>query len=258
VKFVGIDLSVNPCKCGVCVLEGNAVTHVGHGRSTFEHPEWLVEHCSEADAVGVDVPFGWPKAFIDTLSNYEIGVALNRDRRPYRLRTTDTWIVETLPRRLTRHTRPPAPFSVSTDKLGATAMVGSILLGTLSGEFRLSPRQCAVPGAVLEVYPAASLWCWGLPHRDIEVFIALGTLQEAFRLEIRSADRELLLESRHCFDGLIAALTAREYANGNTFDPPEPMPDRTLRVEGWIRVPNRHLDDAPDARVPGHPEDHES
>lgn len=210
-KFVGIDLAVDPRNCRVCVLEGNAVTHVGHGRSALEHPEWLVDHCSGANAVGVDVPLGWPKPFIDALRDYEIGVALNRDRRPYRLRTTDAWIAETLPQCLTRHARPPTPFSVSTDKLGATAMVGTILLEALSGEFRLSPRQSAVPRAVLEVYPAASLWCWGLRHRDIEVSTALDKLREAFGLEIREADGGQLLESRHRFDALIAALTAREY-----------------------------------------------
>jgi hypothetical protein len=32
------------------------------------------------------------------------------------------------------------------------------------------------------------------------------------------------LESRHCFDAMIAALTAREYADGKTFDPPKQCP----------------------------------
>lgn len=149
-------MAVDPRNCGVCVLGGNAVTHVGHGRSALEHSEWLVEHCSGANAVGVDVPFGWPRPFVDALRDYKIGVALNHDRRPYRLRSTDAWIAETLPQVLTRSVRPPTPFSVSTDKLGATAMLGTILLGALSGEFRLSPRQSGVSGAVLEVYPAAS------------------------------------------------------------------------------------------------------
>lgn len=245
-KFVGIDLAVDPSNCGLCVIEGNAVTHVGRGRSTLKHPEWLVEHCSGADAVGVDVPFGWPRLFVDALRDYEIGVALDHDRKLYRLRTTDAWIAKTLPHVLTRAVKPPTPFSVSTDKLGATAMVGTILLKALYGEFVLSPRQSAVSGAVLEVYPAASLWCWGLRHRGIEVPEALERLQEAFRLQIRETDVGRLLEPRHCFDALIAALTAREYAIGNTFDPPESMDDRTLRIEGWIRIPNRLLGDTPE------------
>jgi hypothetical protein len=176
-------------------------------------------------------------------------VALDHDRRPYRLRRTDAWIAETLPQCLSRSVRPPTPFSVSTDKLGATAMVGTILLRALAGEFRLSPRQSSVPRAVLEVYPAASLWCWGLPHRDVDVPATLGDLREAFGVEIREADKRQLLESRHCFDALIAALTAREYAEGNTFDPPDHVPDSTLKVEGWIRVPNRLLEDPTTDRV---------
>jgi hypothetical protein len=220
---------------------------VTHGRSTLQHPEWLVEYCSGANAVGVDVPFGWPRPFVDALGHYEIGVALERDRRPYRLRMTDIWIAETLPQRLTRPVTPPTPFSVSTDKLGATAMVGTILLKKLSGEFEVSPRQSAVPRAVLEVYPAASLWCWGLRHRNIKEPATLDRLRRAFGLEIREADERQLLESRHCFDALIAALTAQEYAAGNTCDPPASVPDRLLRVEGWIRVPNRLLADASDA-----------
>ncbi len=244
-KFVGIDLSVHPTNCGVCVLEENAVVHVKYG-SSAQHPEWLLEYCSGANAVGVDVPFGWPKPYVDALRDYEIGVALEHDRRPYRLRTTDVWITETLPKCLTRPVKPPTPFSVSTDKLGATAMVGTRLLSALSGEFEVWPWQDIVPRAVLEVYPAASLWCWGLRHRKIEERATLDRLRKAFGLEIHEADERRLLESRHCFDALIAALTAQEYAAGNTFDPPKSVPERTLRVEGWIRVPNRLLNEASD------------
>jgi hypothetical protein len=96
----------------------------------------------------------------------------------------------------------------------------------------------------------------GLRHRKIDVSVALKKLQKAFGLEIREADERQLMESRHCFDALIAALTAREYADGNTFEPPEAVPDETLRVEGWIRVPNHLLDDAPHNRAPWNIESH--
>ncbi len=243
-RFVGVDLATEPEACGVCALEENAVAYVGHGNASHEHPDWLLEHCSGSDAVGVDVPFGWPAPFVEALRDHEIGVAFGRDRRRYRLRTTDVWVADALPKRLARDRRRPTPFSVSTDKLGATAMVGTVLLSSLSESFRLSPRQSGVPRAVLEVYPAASLWAWGLRHRNTDVTAALGVLREAFRLEVREDDRERLLGSRHCFDALITALTAREYGDGNTFDPPGEVSDGTLREEGWIRVPNRLLDGA--------------
>jgi predicted nuclease with RNAse H fold len=238
-RFVGIDLSTNPRDCGVCVIEGRAISHVGHGNSTSSHPDWLLRHCSEASTVGIDAPFGWPKPFIDALRGYDIGVAFDRDRRRYRLRTTDLWINATLQQHLRRNTAPPSPFSVSTDKLGATTMVGTILLRGLSGKFEVSPRHSGSDRAVLEVYPSVSLWAWGLPHRGVDVGATLQTLKDAFDIDIREDERRQLLGSRHCFDALVAALTAREYTSDNTYDPPESVPEEVLRVEGWIRVPSR-------------------
>lgn len=238
---MGIDLATDPRKCGVCVIKGRTITHVGHGSADPLHPSWLLRYCSGADAVGIDVPFGWPKRFIEMLCSYEIGAAFDRERRPYRLRTTDIWVNETLPQRIQRDAPPPNPFSVSTDKLGATAMVGTILLQNLSNEFEVSPRCSGKTPAVLEVYPSASLWTWGLRHRSMDVDSALRSLKNAFGLDVREDDRRQLLESRHCFDALVAALTALEYADGKTFDPPECVPDRILKMEGWIRVPTTQL-----------------
>jgi predicted nuclease with RNAse H fold len=241
VKLVGIDLSTNPRDCGICIFEGNTVVHVGWGKAAFEHPDWLVSHCSGSEVVAVDAPFGWPELFVAALADYEVGAALERDRKRYRYRTTDVWITENLPKKLLRNVRPPIPLSVSTDKLGATAMVGTILLAALADEFLISPHKGGKPRSVIEVYPAVSLWAWGLPHRDLDAAATLETLQAAFHLVISEADKHRLLGSRHCLDALVAALTAREYAGHNTFDPPEHIPDDTLKVEGWIRVPNRAI-----------------
>lgn len=245
-RLVGIDLSANPRNCGVCVLEYDALARVSRGSMTDAHPEWLVDYCTGADVVAIDVPFGWPKPFAKALTGYEIGVALDRDRRQYLRRATDAWITERLPENLQREARPPTPFAVAADKLGVTAIVGTILLNALSDKFRLSPRQSSVPQTVVEAYPAVSLWAWGLRHRNFETSVMLEKLQRMFDLTIYEADREELLKSRHCFDALIAALTAKEYIDGNTFNPPERLSDDTLKVEGWIRVPNRSVNRASD------------
>ena len=124
-------------------------------------------------------------------------------------------------------------------------MVGTILLHGLFEEFEVSPRHSGYDRAVLEVYPSASLWAWSLPHRGVDVGAALQTLEDAFDLDIREDARVQLLGSRHCFDALVAALTAREYANDNSYDPPEDISEEVLRVEGWIRVPSRSLTATP-------------
>ncbi len=233
-KLVGIDFSTNPRDCGICVLEGGAITHIGRGSKAAEHPDWLVGHCAEAAVVAVDVPFGWPRPFMEALSCYRIGDALDLPREQYRLRATDFWIKENIP--------PLQPLSVSTDKLGSTSIVGTKLLRALDNEgFRLSPRSAVPSAAVVEVYPAASLRAWGLAHKNIETPTMLETLRKAFKLAIEDADREILLRSRHCLDALVSALTAREYADGNTFYPPKYIPDETIEIEGWIHVPSRSL-----------------
>ena len=86
-----------------------------------------------------------------------------------------------------------------------------------------------------------SLWAWGLPHRNLDAPAVLEELRNAFGLAIPETDEDALLGSRHCFDALIAALTGREYASGRCFDQPDHVPDDTLKVEGWIRVPNRAI-----------------
>ncbi len=250
-KLVGIDLSTNPRDCGICVLEDHVVTHVGRGAAHATHPEWLLSFCDGSDVVAVDAPFGWPKPFIEALSGYELGNMLGHDRKRYRYRATDTWITEELPQKEPHREKPapPTPLSVSTDKLGSTAMVATILLRSLAEEFRLSPRVSKSDPAVIEVYPAASLWACGLPHKGFKGFHesarnkraeALAGLKTSFDLETSYQD-DSLTRWDHCFDALVAALTAREYSRSNTFDPPERFSNETLNVEGWIRVPSRTI-----------------
>jgi predicted nuclease with RNAse H fold len=253
-KIVGIDLAASPRNCGVCVLEEDTITHVTRGSRNAEHPGWLLEHCSGAHVVAVDVPFGWPKPFAHALSTYGIGVALDRDRKPYLYRTTDIWVTDELPRLLARDVGPPRPLSVSADKLGVTAMVGTLLQKDLRNGFNLWPSTANELPAVVEVYPALSLWAWALPHRNYKGDsgdarrkrrVLLGQLYYAFGLEVHDEQAAAdLIDVEHCFDALVAALTGREYASGNTFDPQHLDAD-LLSFERWIRVPKSSLDRSP-------------
>ncbi len=197
-----------------------------------EHIVRLLEYCGGADAIAVDVPFGWPKPFAEALAGYRIGVPLDLPRQRYRLRTTDVWLKSKLPSL--------NPKSVSTDRLGSTAIVGTNLLHALNRNgFRLPLRKSGGCPAAIEVYPAASLLAWNLQALEREEIVR--RLQEQFTLEISETTRSTLLDNDHCFDAFVAALTAREYAGGNTFYPPEYIPDETIEIEGWIHVPSRSL-----------------
>ena len=142
----------------------------------------------------------------------------------YRLRTTDLWINNTLRRHLQRDTRTQSFFGIHR-QASATAMMGTILLHGLFETSRCRPgtadmtvlswRSTHRPVSGPGVYPIGA-WMWA----------RLEALEDAFDLDVREDKRRQLLGSRHCFDALVAALTAREYANYNTYDPPEDCPRR--------------------------------
>jgi len=235
VRLIGIDLAAAPVRTGVCVLDNGVVLHIGVGSTNCGHPSWLVDHCIGANVVAIDVPFGWPKPFTEGLAEYRIGYRLGSPRHRYQLRATDLWIRDKFP--------PLRPISVSTDKLGTTAIVGTNLLHALSGEFKLAPTSSGVDRSVIEVYPAASLQAWHLPYKGYKT----GPIATKVRQEILdglqhklgfdpAGYRADLAGSDHCLDALIAALTAWQYAEG-TVSAPENFRREVLETEGWIWAP---------------------
>lgn len=232
------------------MIEDEAVTRVTRGGGNPPHPDWLSDYCAGAQVVAVDVPFGWPKPFIDALQAHEIGVAFDRDRSRYMYRYTDLWVTNQLPGLIQADAAPPRPLSVAADKLGVAAMVGTIFLDNVEDGFDLLPRSGGVSPAMIEVYPALSLWAWALPRagyrgtdngaRAVRGSL-LGKLREAFGFDASEQITATLIEVDHCFDALVAALTGQEYAHRNTFDPPDSLDHDVLRVEGWIRCPSRTL-----------------
>ena len=114
-------------------------------------------------------------------------------------------------------------------------------------EARLRQRGTAIPrdgsGTVCEVYPAAALRVWELPHRQYK-----GPAGRAKRAQIvEGLDavvagfewnglRESCLDSDDVLDALISALIAREADAARTV--PVRAADQDVALsEGWIHVP---------------------
>jgi hypothetical protein len=97
---------------------------------------------------------------------------------------------------------------------------------------------------IVEVYPAAGLKLWHLPHNRYKGranHTALGALVDALIrgapwLDLGDHERVCRL-SDHAFDAVVAALLARAAARGLTV-----MPEGVDRVagttEGWIALPS--------------------
>lgn len=196
-----------------------------------------------AHKLGIDCALGWPDEFAQFIADHHAGQPLGPEvdggidwRRTLAYRETD---------RAVRARTGRWPLSVSTDRLGLTAMRAAGLLARLAE--RGVPIDRSGSGLVAEIYPAASLRIWG--------FVTPGYRTDAARRaelidELLAAapwlDAQgflpLMRSSTDAFDAVVAALATRAAAVGLADPPPPGMLDRARR-EGWVALPNGGLGD---------------
>jgi hypothetical protein len=259
-RTLGIDLAAQPKDTAVCVIDwsgGVAITRPTGGYTDGR----LLELMSEADAIGIDAPFGWPEFISAHLGEYA------RDGT-WPLRPDDHDPGEWTGRLLYRETdravrrllldRTPqiklTALSVSSDRIAVCAWRCAALLhqhAQLPGnEFdRLGTRS-----GVHEVYPAAALASWGLPFKGYKP----GDAQKSKRAQVRRAEiadqlavaapwldyaeqpglRDDFIADDDLLDAFIASLVARAAHLGLTVTPGTDAERRLAPSEGWIHVPH--------------------
>lgn len=225
---VGLDVASQARDTAACRVEWK------HGEATIRSIEEGVDDAAirdilaaQAEKCGVDVPLGWPDAFVHALARHHHGEPWGEDApRTLALRATDHAV-----RELTGRT----PLSVSTDRIAYPAMRMARLL---AGVDRTGD------GPVVEVYPAAALRVWGLTargYKGVDGAASLVDLVARLRARVpwlhggeehwRRVERD-----DDAFDALIAGLVARAHAAG-LCRPIPPEHRATAAVEGWIAVP---------------------
>jgi hypothetical protein len=250
---VGIDVASQDARTAICSVTWEA----GHARIEPLGPpgasDTEIRRCVDtADRVGVDIPLGWPSAFVDAVARHHRGEAwppsdAGGGMTSLRLRETDRW--------LTDHARRPGeprarchPMSVSSNLIAIPAMRMARVLG---------PGDRSGAGKVVEVYPAAALFVWGLPYRRYK---GVRPDRRALRHELverlramapwltaaREEDWERVRENDHELDALIAALVARA-KDAALCDEDYDASSENARREGWIALP---LTDALERLVP--------
>jgi predicted nuclease with RNAse H fold len=232
---LGIDLASQPKGTAACAIEWAAgrarVVDIACGQDD----EALLARIAGADKVGIDVPLGWPDAFVDGVARFHTGgewpgatvVAL-------RYRATD----EVVAARTGRW-----PLSVSTDLIGVPAFRAARLVARLAKDG--DPVDRGGAGRLVETYPAAALRLWGLTatrYKRREGLASLRGLLAALQRRTRGwlaldiAARRLCGSRDDALDALVAALVARAAALGLCEPPPAHLAARATR-EGWIALP---------------------
>jgi hypothetical protein len=241
----GVDFATEAANTALATIEWLPRSAVVRGVTVGVDDDAIVDAARPGVCLGIDCPFGWPDDFVAFVHEHHTGtgvapkdVAGRQWRRLLANRATDLAV-----RRATDLT----PLSVSTDRIGLTAI-------RLSGVFaRLAaagyPVDRAGEGDVVEVYPAASLKCWGLPYRGYKGVVGRPTRElliaalctEAPWLDL-GPNAELCALSDHALDAVIAALTSRAKALSLTTEPSDDVLRDRARREGWIAFPVAALD----------------
>jgi predicted nuclease with RNAse H fold len=225
---LGIDISSQPKGTAACAISW------GSGRAIAANPqlscndETLTELIADADAVGIDAPFGWPSDFTAAVAEWTIDSWNGDVRKQLCFRTTDRVVRETVGR---------WPLSVSADKLALPAMRTFALL------FRHGVTNRSGDGKFFEVYPAGSLRQWKLAsggYKDATLEHQL--VREAILNSLREAMPWLTAPDScaatgDALDALVASLTARAAMQGRTL-PPTVEQSETAKREGWIHLPS--------------------
>ena len=145
----GTDLASQPSRTATCIIEWRSqVAAVEEIFPSLNDGE-LRHHVGSVDKLGIDIPLGWPIAFVKALEQHSKDgswpASYNHEgNRDYRLRRTDRWVHETLGF--------PSPLSVSTNFISIPAMRAAAVLSRLPDRVALDGT-----GVVVEAYPAAAL-----------------------------------------------------------------------------------------------------
>ncbi|PPF79912.1 DUF429 domain-containing protein [Pseudoclavibacter sp. RFBJ3] len=236
-RTVGVDLAAEPTRTALAAIEWGADTARVAELRLGIHDADIVDLSVDATSIGIDCAFGWPVEFVEFVTAHagratgartHSGIDL---RRRLAYRNTD---------RVVRERTGRWPLSVSTDRLGMTAIHCAELLEAFESTGEEVDRSGG--GRFAEVYPAAALRAWGLltpgykTKPEARVLAAAALLDALPWLETTDEQRLLLGRSDDALDALAASLNARAHALGKTLPVAPDLLD-AAKVEGWVALP---------------------
>ncbi len=237
---VGVDLAAEAVRTALAAIRWEGSGATVRDVTAGADDDAIAAAVNGADKAGIDCPFGWPDAFVAFLAEHRAGHVVapgdvaGRDwRRRLANRVTDLEV---------RRRTGLVPLSVAADRIGYPAMRCAGLLARLARHGIPVDRDGS--GRVVEVYPAAALHGWGLPHRGYKGGLNLGTLVDRLAAAAPwlsfGAYADLCRASHDAFDAVVAALVARAAALG-LVTRPDPAQAGAAATEGWIALPTGPL-----------------
>jgi len=227
-KTLGVDLASQANRTATCMIQWSDDQALVADLNLGADDATVLGLAHDADAIGIDAPFGWPDAFVSMLTGgADLPTWTPEHRDSLRFRTTDIYVHQETGR---------WPLSVSSDLIGVVAMRCRGLLHHLGIQEDLHHPN------IFEVYPAAALRRWemnppsykGAKRRDALADLVAATTSLMPWLSVPAAERELLGHSDDAFDAFLSSLITRAAITGRCDPPPD---DSRVHSEGWIYLP---------------------
>jgi len=219
---IGIDLASQPKNTALCAIEWTGTDVIVQDCRLNVSNADIDAIAGGADKVGVDVPFGWPEAFVSALTAHRQRLAWpDATSLALRYRRTDLYIQAATSK---------WPLSVSSDRIACTAFRAALLMSRLAQRYGPIDRTCS--GKFVEVYPRAARDRW-----DFTSFDALLAVTGDW-LRLSDVVAANCRQSADCFDALVAALVTRA-ASIALCDPVPELDLEPAAVEEWIALPQQ-------------------
>ena len=240
--IAGLDLAAEPKASALAVIDWSEQRAELVALELGVSDARVVSVASDIEKLGIDCALGWPASFVEFLNslndaNAAPNFSADKDfRRNLAYRETDRHLHSLTGR---------WPLSVSTDRLGLTAIRAAGILSQLALDGHEVDRSGS--GLVVEVYPGATLRSWGFAtagYRD-SAEVRSGLLRElchrAHWLNLPGDLLKLAGESCDSFDAIFAALAARA-AHLGKFHKPSEAQLTLAKSEGWLALPSIPLE----------------
>lgn len=226
VKCTGLSLGIYH-KCKVELKE----TKLGSKNTSIAETIYSWISSNEKVILAIDAPLGWPVNLGQVLFNHSAGQGVDINSNDLFRRETDKLIKSKIGKQ---------PLDVGADRIARTAHSALKIINELSRLMR-KPIELAWDNlnlkgvSVIEVYPAATLECYGIKSTSYK-----EKNQQSVREEIIEGlraclnmpnDVDLLGLNADALDSAVCLLAAKDFIEGNVYYP-ENM--SIAKKEGWI------------------------
>ena len=248
--IAGLDLAAEPKNTALAVIHWRDDSAELVDLRLDVRDSEIADAAAGFEKLGIDCALGWPKPFVEFLVAQSASAGLAQLGLGHGAFVGDIDFRRTLAYRETDRNLHKLtgrwPLSVSTDRLGLTAVRAAGILSQLAAAGMDANR--AGSGLVVEVYPGATLRGWGFAtagyraSTQVRTQLLANLADRAPWLSLSQQQRELAVESCDAFDAIFAALAARAAQLGHFY---KPNPDQLelAEAEGWLALPTVTLED---------------